>query len=129
FGGAAIQRHDGGGVDRCTSAQRDGVVEDLDPADSTAPRGEEKKPADWRAARVQGCAERGSAREWGHKKARRPRRGLPALRLALAEPARHYRMSWGRIGKLQNGRMGPVSGRGTALVISTRLTQSGHLSG
>jgi len=47
FGGAAIQRHDGGGVDRCTSAQRDGVVEDLDPADSTAPRGEEKKPADW----------------------------------------------------------------------------------
>jgi hypothetical protein len=33
-----------------------------------------------------------SARDWAHRTARRPRRGLPALRLALAELARHYRM-------------------------------------
>jgi hypothetical protein len=36
-----------------------------------------------------------SARDWAHSTARRPRRGLPALRLALAELARHYRMAVG----------------------------------
>src|SRR5215468_9961257 len=34
----------------------------------------------------------GSARDWAHRTIRRPRRGLPTLRLALAELARHYRM-------------------------------------
>jgi hypothetical protein len=36
-----------------------------------------------------------SALDWAHETARRPRRGLPALRLALAELARHYRMPLG----------------------------------
>jgi hypothetical protein len=41
------------------------------------------------------CCLGGSARDLDHSTARRPRRGLPALRLALAELARHYRMPLG----------------------------------